>query len=72
MLQSLVQQVLTNQERFGDEMRRVNGRLTRVERRLTRVAATLAKGTEAEADLQGQIDELVERVEQLEHRQDPA
>jgi predicted nuclease with TOPRIM domain len=71
LLQSLVQQVLTNQERFEGEMRRVNGRLTRIDRRLTRLEAALAKGIDTEADRQGQIDELVERVERLEHPQTP-
>jgi predicted nuclease with TOPRIM domain len=71
LLQSLVQQVLVNQEKFEGEMRRVNGRLTRIERRLTRVEAALAKGIDVEGDLQGQIDELAERVERLEQLRNP-
>jgi predicted nuclease with TOPRIM domain len=72
LLQSLVRQVLTNQERFEGEMRQVNGRLSRIDRRLTRLEAVLVKGMDTEADLQRQIDELVERVERLEHPQNPS
>ena len=42
--------------------RRIGGRLTMLERRLTK------QGIEVAEDLQGQIDELNERVEQLEKR----
>ena len=73
MLQALVQRTLDEAAAGRREVaalrgridvleRRIGGRLTMLERRLTK------QGTEVAEDLQGQIDELNERVEQLEKR----
>jgi CII-binding regulator of phage lambda lysogenization HflD len=64
MLQGLIQRTLdevrTFREETRTELRRLGGRMTLLERRLTK------QGTEAIEDLQGQIDDLAERVSHLE------
>lgn len=73
MLQGLVQRTLDEasalrkdvsafREETRAELRRLGGRLTLLERRLTQQGADVA------ADLQGQIDELNDRIGQLEGR----
>jgi hypothetical protein len=67
MLQALVQRVLEEVASFREEtrieLRRLGGRITQLDRRFTKAAADMA------ADLQGQIDELSERIAQLEERE---
>ena len=66
MLQGLVQRVLDGQKTIEDRLtlmeRRLGGRIIQLERRLTK------QGTEVVEDLQGQIDDLAERIGRLESK----
>jgi hypothetical protein len=66
LLQRMVQQVLDGQTMLRKDNQNMRRRLARIERGLLNLQRADSDRTEAEADLQEQIDAIAERLDHLE------
>ena len=68
MLQTLMERMIEGQRQTNDGQRQIMNRLERVERAVLAGQRLLLDRSEADTDMQHQIDTLVRRVEALESR----
>jgi len=68
MLQTLMERMIEGQRHLATRVGQMDGRLSRVERAVLAGQRLLLDRTQADTDIQHQLDELTRRIEALEDR----